>query len=164
MKYLARIGLGIAVAGAALLNHSTAQATEPHGTNLIIKSTVDANFCVESASTGGPEGRTVYMSQCAVRDSQHWTFTWDAGNNSVIVSGEGLCLDIRGRKPGDGISVQIWKCHYGDNQRFTFTANGHIKELKSGKCLEIAQAAQNAAVFINDCAETKKQQIFSLAH
>ena len=163
MKVLARIGLGLAVAGAALLNHSAAQATEPHGINLIIKSSIDPNFCVESQSTGGPEGRTVYMSACAVRDNQHWTFTWDPGNNSVIVGGEGLCLDIRGRKPGDGIPVQIWKCHYGDNQRFTFTANGHIKETKSGKCLEIAKAAQSAAVFINECKEAKKEQIFTLA-
>lgn len=164
MKVLARIGLGLAVAGATIFNHADAQATQPHGTNLIIKSSIDPNYCVEEASQGGPEGKTVYMSQCAARDNQHWTFTWDPGNNSVIVSGEGMCLDIRGRKPGDGKPVQIWKCHYGDNQRFTFTATSHIKEIKSGKCLEIAQATQNAAVYINDCVETKPGQIFSLAH
>jgi hypothetical protein len=164
MKYLARIGLGIAVAGAALFNHSTAQAVEPHGVNFSIHSTIDPNFCVESASTGGPEGRTVYMSTCVNRDNQHWTFTWDTGNNSVIVGGEGLCLDIRGRKVGDGQPVQIWKCHYGDNQRFTFTASGHLREVKSGKCLDIAQAQQNAAVSINECNETKKTQIFQLGH
>ncbi len=164
MKVLARIGLGLAVAGAALLNHQTASAVQPHGINFTIHTQVDPNFCVESASTGGPEGRTVYMSQCAVRDSQHWTFTWDTGNNSVIVGGEGLCLDIRGRKAGDGQPVQIWKCHYGDNQRFTYTASGHIKEVKSGKCLDIAGAALNAAVSINDCNETKQTQIFVLGH
>jgi len=164
MKVLVRIGLGLAVAGAALFNHSAAQATEPHGVGMIIKSSIDPNFCVESASTGGPEGRTVYMSQCAVKDNQHWTFTWNPDSNSVIVGGEGLCLDIRGRKPGDGVPVQIWKCHFGDNQRFKFTTNGHIKEVKGGKCLEIAKAAQSAAVFINECAEAKKEQIFQLAH
>jgi hypothetical protein len=164
MKVLSRIGLGLAVAGAALLNHAEAQAVEPHGVNFTIHSQIDPTYCVESASTGGPEGRTVYMSQCVARDSQHWTFTWDAGNNSVIVGGEGLCLDIRGRKAGDGQPVQIWKCHYGDNQKFTYTASGHIKEIKSGNCLDIAQAAQNAAVSINPCVEAKKTQIFTLGH
>jgi hypothetical protein len=164
MKVLARIGLGLAVAGAALLNPQTAGAVEPHGVNFTIHSQVDPNFCIESASTGGPEGRTVYMAQCVVRDSQHWTFTWDVGNNSVIVGGEGLCLDIRGRKAGDGQPVQIWKCHYGDNQKFAYTANGHIKEVKSGKCLDIAAATQNAAVSINDCVDTKKTQIFVIGH
>ena len=164
MKHLARIGLGIAVAGAALLNHSVAEAVEPHGVNFTIHSSIDPSFCVESASTGGPEGRTVYMSSCAARDNQHWTFTWDAGNNSVIVGGEGLCLDIRGRKAGDGQPVQIWKCHYGDNQKFTYTATGHIREVKSGNCLQIAQAAQNAAVSIAACNETAKTQIFNIGH
>ncbi|MEO7110529.1 MAG: RICIN domain-containing protein [Polyangiaceae bacterium] len=164
MKVLARIGLGLAVAGAALLNHSAAQATEPHGVNFTIHPSADPSFCVESASTGGPEGRTVYIATCAVRDSQHWTFTWDAGNNSVIVGGEGLCLDIRGRKAGDGQPVQIWKCHYGDNQRFTYTTSGHIREVKTGKCLDVAQTAQSAAVSINECVETKKTQIFVLGH
>ena len=160
---LARIGLGLAVIGAALLNHGTASATEPHGIDFQIKSQVNANFCIETTPGGGPEGRSVYMSACASRDNQHWTFTWNGDNNSVIVGDQGVCLDIRGRKPGDGKPVQVWKCHFGDNQRFTFTANGHIRELKSGKCLEIAQAAQNAAVFINDCNETKQQQLFTLS-
>ena len=161
---LARIGLGLAVIGAALTNHATASATEPHGINISIHSTVDANFCVETTHGGGPEGRSVYMSQCASRDNQHWAFTWNGDNNSVIVGDQGVCLDIRGRKPGDGKPVQVWKCHFGDNQRFAFTANGHIREIKSGKCLEVAAATQNAAVTINECKDTNPKQVFSLSH
>lgn len=160
---LARIGLAFAVVGAALLNHGTASATEPHGVNFSIKTALDPNFCVETTPTGGPEGRSVYVSACANRNNQKWAFTWNGDNNSVIVGDQGVCLDIRGRKPKDGKPVQVFKCHFGDNQRFNMSADGHIREIKTQKCLEIAKAAQNAAVMINDCDPNKKEQIFGLS-
>jgi hypothetical protein len=160
---LARIGLGLAVIGAALMNHATASATEPHGVNFSIRTALDPNLCVETTPTGGPEGRTVYIATCAARNSQRWTFTWNGDNNSVIVGDQGVCLDIRGRKAKDGKPVQVFKCHFGDNQRFTMTADGHIREIKTQKCLEIAKAAANAVVQIDDCDPAKKEQIFGLS-
>ena len=63
---------------------------------------------------------------------------------------------------GDGKPIQVFKCHFGDNQRFTMSADGHIREIKSQKCLEIAKAAQSAAVMIDDCDPAKKEQMFVL--
>ncbi len=72
-------------------------------------------------------------------------------------------VEVRGRTAGDGVAVASYKCHYGDNQKFTFTPTGHIQEVKSGKCLQVAAASAGIAVSLDTCDETKKGQSFKLA-
>jgi hypothetical protein len=134
-----------------------------HGVNFQFKTALDESFCVEASLATGQEGREVYISKCAGKDNQHWTFTDGADGSNIIVGHLGMCLDIRGRKTGDGTPVQIWRCHYGQNQRFTVTPSGRVKEVQSGKCLTVGKVAgEHKPVYIDECDEQAKQQTWRL--
>ena len=187
MKKLTSVVVGATVLGVALFGPVTASAgdhdhdrdrprdggapppppappppTTAHGTNFQVKNGLDNSFCMDIAG-GATEGRTLSLSQCTAAASQRWGFTWNANDTNSIVETQGMCVDVRGRHAGDGIAIAAYKCHHADNQKFTFTATGHIQELKSGKCLSVPRAAAGVAVFLEDCDETKKQQSWKLA-
>ena len=136
--------------------------TTAHGTNFQVKNGLDNTFCVDVAG-GVAEARALTLNPCTAAASQRWGFTWNANDTNSIIEAQGMCIDVRGRHAGDGVSVAVYKCHHADNQKFTFTPTGHIQELRSGKCLSVPRAGAGAAVFLEDCDETKKQQNWKLA-
>lgn len=136
--------------------------TTAHGTNFQVKNGLDNGFCMDIAA-GVNEGRALSLSTCSAAASQRWAFTWNANDTNSIIEAQGMCVDVRGRRAGDGTAIAAFKCHHGDNQRFTFTPTGHIQELKSGKCLSVPRAAAGVAVFLEDCNEASKNQTWKLA-
>ena len=140
-----------------------ATPTTARGANFLIKSQLDANFCV-AVATGTNEGRTITLQQCSGADVQRWAFSLNADDTNPIIEAQGMCLDGRARKSGDGLPLPVAKCRFGDAWRFTMTASGLIKDVKNNKCLSIPGAASNAAVSLADCDETKKTQLWKLAH
>lgn len=47
------------------------------------------------------------------------------------------CMDVAGAKPGDGTPAQVWDCHGGPNQQFTFE-DEQIYAMGGTKCLDVS--------------------------
>jgi hypothetical protein len=167
-KLVTKLALSALSLGAVLLGahdgHAGPSGPTVHGVNFMIKTVLDETFCIEASAATGQEGRQVYITQCNGRENQRWTFTDGADGSSVIVGHLGMCLDIRNHKTKDGVPLQIWRCHYGANQRFTVTPSGRIKEVQTGKCLTIGKVAgDHKPVFIDECDEQVREQTWRLA-
>src|SRR5581483_844594 len=175
---LARIGFAAVIAGGmamALLSGPLASTAEGQatdggtptstvfGTNFLIKSQVDNSFCVQVAS-GTTEGRTITLQTCGSADTQRFAFSHNADETNVILDSQGMCLDGRSRKAGDGLALPVQKCRFGDALRWAYLASGQIKDVKNGKCLQVPGAANNASVSLADCDATKPGQKFLVAH
>jgi Ricin-type beta-trefoil lectin domain len=130
---------------------------EPHGTNFGIHTYVDPNFCMESEGDG-----RIMMSQCAVRDNQHFTFTNNGDGTSLIVDGYGLCLD-RGNGVA-GTAVMSLPCNFGASQKFKYTVKGKLDDPGKTSCVATIAAALDAAVFDAKCTTKHDITIFQLSH
>jgi hypothetical protein len=162
---MALVLLGLAqdrVAEAAGDSGATTPTTQ-HGANFQVKSQIDNNYCIQVAG-GTNEGRTITLQQCGTTDTQRWDFTWNNDDTNLMVDSQGMCLDGRTRKGGDGLAIPVAKCRFGDAWRYTITASGLIKDVRSGACLSVPGASANAAVSLAACDETKKGQLWKLSH
>lgn len=131
--------------------------------NLLIKSQLDSNFCIEVGSGTG-EGRTLALEQCGLADTQRWTLTRNADETNLIVESQGMCVDGNQRPADAGLPLPVDMCRMGAPWRFSMDASGLIQNGKSGKCLSIPGAASNVAVSLAECDENKPTQRWKLAH
>ncbi|WP_212846113.1 ricin-type beta-trefoil lectin domain protein [Catellatospora sp. IY07-71] len=83
------------------------------------------------------------------------------GQSNVLVVGQpsGRCIDVPGSSTTNGAQLQIWDCHGGTNQRWTYTA-GRQLTVYGGKCLDANGngTANGTAVIIWDCNGQANQQ------
>jgi len=80
--------------------------------------------------------------------------------NVEIVGGQsGRCVDVPGATTANGTQVQLWDCHGGTNQRWTYTAGKQLT-VYGTKCLDAAGAGttNGTAVVIGDCTGGVNQQ------
>ena len=81
--------------------------------------------------------------------------------SNVMVVGQqsGRCIDLPGSNTSNGTQVQLWDCHGGTNQRWTYTANRQLT-VYGNKCLDAnGQGTSNGtAVTIWDCNGQANQQ------
>jgi hypothetical protein len=138
-------------------------ATTVHGANLLIKSQLDANFCI-TVGVGLDEGRTITLTQCGLADVQRWAFTWDSDNTNLIVESQGMCLEGHQRRADAGLALSVFRCRPGGTRRFTVWPSGLIENVNSGKCLTVPGAAANVAVSVADCDESDLRQLWKFAH
>jgi Ricin-type beta-trefoil lectin domain len=150
-------------AGAAAVPAATPTppGPQPHGVNFTIHSSIDPNFCVEDTPSIQNPTSGAIMSQCIIRDNQRWTFANGADGSVVIVGGNGNCLDFTAK---DFSPVSVTPCTFKVPQHFFYTPSGQIESTNGKKCLESAQAAQNADMFIAKCDSSVKAQIWQLGH
>ncbi|MGI5240619.1 ricin-type beta-trefoil lectin domain protein [Dactylosporangium sp. CA-139066] len=84
-----------------------------------------------------------------------------AGQSNVTIVGaaSGRCLDVPGSSTTNGAQVQLWDCHGGSNQRWTYTA-GRQLTVYGNKCLDASgQGTSNGtAAVIWDCNGQSNQQ------
>ena len=169
MASLARIGFVIVTATVALGIPLALAAPPPqpastaHGENFLFKSAVDNSFCIDM-SPGATEGLNVVLSACGTADTERWALTWNADGSNAFINSQGMCLDARQRKAGDGLAVRAYKCHFGENERWSYNAAGQIVEDHSGLCLSIPAAGAGAQVSFATCESTKNTQIWKLSH
>jgi hypothetical protein len=71
----------------------------------------------------------------------------------IVGSQSGRCVDVPGATTTNGTQVQLWDCHGGTNQRWTYTA-GRQLTVYSNKCLD----ASGSTVIIWDCNGGLNQQ------
>ncbi|MFJ7150882.1 endo-1,4-beta-xylanase [Streptomyces sp. NPDC100445] len=64
--------------------------------------------------------------------------------------GSGRCLDVPGAGTTDGTQLQLWDCHSGTNQQWTYTDAGELK-VYGNKCLDAAGTGNGAKVQIYSC-------------
>ncbi|MEV6759621.1 endo-1,4-beta-xylanase [Streptomyces sp. NPDC051105] len=64
--------------------------------------------------------------------------------------GSGRCLDVPGAGTTDGTQLQLWDCHSGTNQQWTYTDAGELKVYGS-KCLDAAGTGNGSKVQIYSC-------------
>jgi poly(3-hydroxybutyrate) depolymerase len=82
------------------------------------------------------------------------------GSNVTIVgTGSGRCIDVPGSSSTNGTQMQLWDCHGGTNQRWTYSANRQLM-VYGNKCLDAnGQGTSNGtAVIIWDCNGQSNQQ------
>jgi endo-1,4-beta-xylanase len=64
--------------------------------------------------------------------------------------GSGRCLDVPGAGTTDGTQLQLWDCHSGINQQWTYTDAGELK-VYGNKCLDAAGTGNGSNVQIYSC-------------
>lgn len=81
--------------------------------------------------------------------------------SNVMIVGQqsGRCIDVPGFSTSNGTQEQLWDCHGGTNQRWTYTASRQLMVYGS-KCLDASgQGMSNGtAVIIWDCNGQANQQ------
>ena len=137
--------------------------TEAHGTNFLLESQLDSNFCIEAANGTG-EGRTLTLQQCLGADTQRWALPLNSDDTNLIVDSQGMCLDGRSTKANEGLPIPVAKCGSSKTWRFVVTSAGQLMTARRNLCLSIPGAASNAVVSLAPCDATRQGQLWSLAH
>jgi poly(3-hydroxybutyrate) depolymerase len=80
-------------------------------------------------------------------------------NVMVVGTQSGRCIDVPGSSTSNGTQMQLWDCHGGTNQRWTYTASKQLT-VYGNKCLDASgQGTSNGtAVIIWDCSGQANQQ------
>ena len=134
--------------------------TTAHGGGFQLHSASDQSFCAE-VEGGATDLRSVTLSLCNPVQAQRWTFSWLATGLNQLIETQGMCVDVSGRKPGDGLAVQVTFCKNARSEKLTFTPIGQIEFAKG--CLSIPAATVVAAVILQKCDITNPRQLWKLA-
>jgi len=80
-------------------------------------------------------------------------------NVMIVGAASGRCVDVPGGTSTNGTQVQLWDCHGGTNQRWTYTTDRQLR-VNGNKCLDAnGQGTSNGtAVVIWDCNGQANQQ------
>ncbi|WP_369193901.1 endo-1,4-beta-xylanase [Streptomyces djakartensis] len=73
-----------------------------------------------------------------------------AGSGQIRNAASGRCLDVPGTSTTDGTQLQLWDCHSGTNQQWTYTDAGELR-VYGNKCLDAAGTSNGAKVQIYGC-------------
>jgi hypothetical protein len=166
-------GLGVAAAavlvapalhaGAATTVDAVTTPTTAHGTNFLLKTQLDTNYCV-AVESGTAPGRPITLAPCNTSDEmQRWALTWNEDNTNLFVDTQGMCIEARLRTTNQGQTASVQRCRFGDAWRFTYTPLGQIQEVKNGRCLSVAGAAGSLPVVFAPCDENSKGQFWKFA-
>jgi len=139
-----------------------APGPQPNGVNYTLHSEVDTNFCLEDTPAPQEPASEASMAECAVIDGQRWTFA-DAADGSVVIIGgnTGNCLDFTAKVSS---FVSMRPCTFKSGEHFFYSSTGQIESTSGKKCLQPAQATQNALVSIAKCQAGVNLQIWEIGH
>lgn len=81
------------------------------------------------------------------------------GTGAIKGVASGRCIDIAGSTTVNGTQAQLWDCHGGTNQRWTYTSGKQLM-IYGNKCLSAMAdgTANGTAVVIGDCTGGTGQQ------
>jgi hypothetical protein len=125
------------------------------GTNLTDpghSNTVSGN--VQVSNGAWPSGAQSVMTSAGIQPEG------GSQQNVMVVGGQsGRCIDVPGSSTANGTQMQLWDCHGGTNQRWTYTATKQLT-VYGNKCLDAnGQGTSNGtAVIIWDCNGQANQQ------
>ena len=125
------------------------------GTNLTDPghgNTVSGN--VQVTNGAWPSGAHSVMTSAGVQPD-------GGGQQNVMIVGvqSGRCVDVPGSTTANGTQVQLWDCHSGTNQRWTYTAARELR-VYGTKCLDASGGgtSNGTAAIIWDCHGGTNQQ------
>ncbi|SET57740.1 lectin [Stigmatella erecta] len=83
-----------------------------------------------------------------------------AAGEPLVSASSGRCLDVAQESRTPGAVLQIYGCHGGINQAFTFTAAGELRTYDNTLCVDTAsgQTAQGARAVIATCTGLPAQK------
>jgi hypothetical protein len=81
----------------------------------------------------------------------------DLDLKNVAVTANGRCIDVPSGSTTPGTQVQLFPCHGGTNQQWTYTPNRELRT-PSGQCLGFRSSASGAALEIQTCNFTSAQK------
>ena len=92
-------------------------------------------------------GTSPWLFACHYGQNQMWQFP-----EMELRVAASICLDVPGIKPENFTRAQIWKCHGGDGQKWTWTEMHEIKN-KQGRCLDATShhPSNGTTVVVHDC-------------
>jgi hypothetical protein len=81
-----------------------------------------------------------------------------SGEGSAIRDSKGFCVDVSGWGSSDGTKIQLWDCHGGDNQRWSYEGGALVGY--GGKCLDVqwGNTANGTPVQLWTCNGTDAQK------
>jgi endo-1,4-beta-xylanase len=84
------------------------------------------------------------------------------GSGEIKGVGSGRCVDVPNYSTNDGTQLNLWDCHGGSNQQWTYTSAGELK-VYGNKCLDAGGTGDVAIVQIYSCwgGDNQKWQIKS---
>ncbi|MCE6998330.1 ricin-type beta-trefoil lectin domain protein [Saccharothrix sp. S26] len=106
-------------------------------------------YVVDAQGNRSPESKSIVRRQGG-----------GSPQNGTIVGGQsGRCVDIAGGSATNGAQAQLWDCHGGTNQRFTYTSGKQLQVFGT-KCLDAYNrgTTNGTAVVIWDCNGQANQQ------
>ncbi|MEU0882391.1 glycosyl hydrolase family 18 protein [Lentzea sp. NPDC005914] len=108
--------------------------------------------CVDVAGANSANGTAVQLWTCNGTAAQ----TWSREGNTVRALGK--CLDASGT--ANGAVTQLWDCSGAGNQQWTAEANGQLRNVASGRCLDATgpSSADGTRLQLWDCAGSANQQ------
>ncbi|MBG6140303.1 ricin-type beta-trefoil lectin domain protein [Longispora fulva] len=106
------------------------------------------NVAVGGDWPGYPDGSSTYPQQMVIDYVRVQT---SGSTGSRLIGYGGKCLDIPGGSPSDGELLQLWGCHDGANQKWSFEADGTVRSM--GVCMDAAGAgtANGTPIQITGC-------------
>ncbi|WP_434445253.1 glycosyl hydrolase family 18 protein [Lentzea sp. E54] len=108
--------------------------------------------CVDVAGANSANGTAVQLYTCNGTNAQQWT------RNGNTLRALGKCLDASGT--ANGAVTQLWDCTGAGNQQWTAEANGQLRNVASGRCLDATgnSSADGTRLQLWDCAGTANQR------
>ncbi|QLQ34935.1 RICIN domain-containing protein [Micromonospora robiginosa] len=133
----------------------------PYNNGAAVSGPVTVRDSVVSLSNNGT---TVTVPHANINDTATITLLPPSGGptnqNVQIVGGQsGRCVDVPGATTTNGAQVQLWDCHGGTNQRFSYTSGKQLT-VYGTKCLDASGqgTANGTAVVVWDCNGQANQQ------
>ena len=143
---------------ASVLGHGTvvyrvsggATAPPPSGTTLV---SAASGRCLDVPDSATANGAQPVIWDCNGGANQRWTFTGQS------IQALGKCLDAPMNATA-GAKAQIWDCNSGSNQQWTANADGTIRGVQSGLCLDVDRnlTANGTAVLLWTCTAAANQR------
>jgi hypothetical protein len=99
--------------------------TDDHYLRTVYLVNTRSGRCLDESADALPhDGTVVYQYACSGAVNQRWSISFiDRGGATymaLVNHRDGRCLDIAGRDPRAGASLQVWHCSYAWNQIWSF--------------------------------------------
>jgi hypothetical protein len=107
--------------------------------------------CIDVTGGSTTDGARPQLYDCLNDAQQQWVYT---GGQLRVYGSPAKCLDADSTAHGvNGTTIQIWDCNGGTNQQWSFAADGTIRSVAYGRCLDAigAGTANGTLLQLYDC-------------
>lgn len=113
---------------------------------------VASGRCLDGIGGGTDNGTGLQLWDCNGDPQQHWVY---AQGQLKLYGNYDRCLDADSNSGGaNGTRIQIWECNSGQNQQWIAEADGSLRSVASGRCLDAVGggSANGTTLQLWDCS------------